>query len=298
MSIIHCLPSNIRDPFGRPILIIKAPTSFGDDVSASKLTISQMVEQLRVHLQFLDSETVEDTEQPALQYIAIVDLRAMSIQTFNIDLVTWVIREVIPRFPGMLAGVMMINYSWAHSGVWRLTKLLLPSAALSRVFFPTQAELVQYFGTLALPSDYGGILPLLTQLKDPLRITQPSIMNSEAASTISPLPPSHPNPTAPPEEAKTPTPTWISPTSLVNPYYGYPAASYGGLPFLSYGRRRKRDLIRTLLTLLWGRWGSKITVGLWIGAFSLMVLVSRRKGLIHWTRFGVWKRYPLPSAQS
>lgn len=63
----------------------------------------------------------------------------------NIDLFTWTLREVIPRFPGMLAAgsafpypcgysysfpvVFMINYSWAHSGLWSIAKSVATDTA-------------------------------------------------------------------------------------------------------------------------------------------------------------------------
>ena len=53
----------------------------------------------------------------------------------------WFMREVVPRFPGMLAAgkfttsvncnfrshrflteVLVLNYTWAHSGVWNIAK--------------------------------------------------------------------------------------------------------------------------------------------------------------------------------
>ena len=56
----------------------------------------------------------------------------------GLDIMTWAVREVIPRYPGMLAGggtgavsdkgcpdwatVFMLNYSWAHSGMWNVVK--------------------------------------------------------------------------------------------------------------------------------------------------------------------------------
>lgn len=57
--------------------------------------------------------------------------------------------------------------------------------------------------------------------------------------------------------------SWLSPTSILNPFFGYPvsAASTHGPPSFRYGRRRKRDLARTLLTLFWIRWRKHISFG-------------------------------------
>jgi retinaldehyde-binding protein 1 len=48
----------------------------------------------------------------------------------------------------------MINYSWAHAGIWSIAKRVLPAPALSRVFFPTQQELTDYFSPSMLPKGY------------------------------------------------------------------------------------------------------------------------------------------------
>ena len=56
----------------------------------------------------------------------------------------------------------------------------------------------------------------------------------------------------------------ISPRSHFNPFYGYPigASPYSrtpaALPYLRHGRRRKRDLIRTLAILWWEKWRSRV----------------------------------------
>ena len=61
------------------------------------------------------------------------------------------------------------------------------------------------------------------------------------------------------------SPEHISPRPHFNPFYGYPVgpSPYSqtpvALPYLRYGRRRKRDLIRTLATLWWEKWRSRVS---------------------------------------
>lgn len=56
-----------------------------------------------------------------------------------------------------------------------------------------------------------------------------------------------------------------SPRPHFNPFYGYPigpspySQTPATLPYLRYGRRRKRDLIRTLATLWWDKWRSRVS---------------------------------------
>ena len=58
----------------------------------------------------------------------------------------------------------------------------------------------------------------------------------------------------------------VSPRSQCNPFYGYPirpsspsSLPPASLPYLRYGRRRKRDLIRTLAALWWEKWRSRVS---------------------------------------
>lgn len=56
----------------------------------------------------------------------------------------------------------------------------------------------------------------------------------------------------------------VSPRSQCNPFYGYPigpppySLMPASLPYLRHGRRRKRDLIRTLAALWWEKWRSRV----------------------------------------
>ncbi|KAJ7282756.1 CRAL-TRIO domain-containing protein [Mycena rebaudengoi] len=254
MPIVPCLPPPARDPFGRPILVIKV-VSFNDSSDAYKPLILRGLESLRLHLKRLN-EISRQTPVPTLQYVILLDLKNLSTQSLNIDLVTWTLREAIPQFPGLLAAVFMINFSWAHAGIWSIAKRVLPAPALSRVFFPTQEELTNYFTPSMLPEDYGGTLASLAELWDPL-LTDPPPPLLDATPSVPQIIPQAPSITS------------IPSTSILNPFFGYPVSSSGGSPSLHHGRRRKRDLVRTLLTLAWRRWQKHFIAGLWILVFIL-----------------------------
>lgn len=135
------------------------------------------------------------------------------------------------------------------------------------MFFCTQDELIGYFSPSSLPYgrlaflnskqpsnlscsiDYGGQLDALCNLKDPLRPAQPQSVQS-------------------PPIIFERVHRHISPTSILNPFFGYPVhVTEGRPPFLQNGRRRKRDLVRTLTLLLWFRWRRGIMSCLYIIGF-------------------------------
>ena len=70
----------------------------------------------------------------------------------------------------------------------------------------------------------------------------------------------------------------VSPRSQCNPFYGYPigpspsSLSPASLPYLRYGRRRKRDLIRTLATLWWEKRRSRVS---WTASLLLVFFSVR-----------------------
>ncbi|KAF6763121.1 hypothetical protein DFP72DRAFT_524255 [Ephemerocybe angulata] len=277
MNNVHCISPDIAlDPFGRPIVIVET-VPLEVDVDVVKQGILQFFERVRINLYEIGRATDRGQDIP-LQCIVLLDLKNLTFQRVGIDIMSWAIREVIPRFPGMLAGVFMLNYSWTHSGLWNVVKRILPSAALGRVFFPTQQETLQYFTALALPREYGGDLPDLAQLNAP-----------EEGEGY----PSHPSPQAGAGSQEvsledlpsTPLAAFISPTSLLNPFFGYPATSSPSgrnVPGLHHGRRRKRDLLRTLAFLWWNRWHSHIMFALCVSIAILLVKTRRRFPLFQW----------------
>ncbi|KAF7305872.1 hypothetical protein HMN09_00741400 [Mycena chlorophos] len=249
--LIQCLPPPTADPFDRPVLVIRV-VSFNDSSDAYKPVLLQAFERLRLYLVHLNESEAwrEDEDEregvPILQYVILLDLKNLSTQSLNIDLLTWTLREAIPHFPGMLAAAFMINYTWAHGAVWSVTKRVVPAAALARVFFPAPREVVGYFEVGRLPSDYGGTLPCLAELEDPLRepwalrlSPSPSVSSPTTRPQPAPPAPSQPKsqqqpPQQQPQENERPAPAprlhraassiLLHPRSLLNPFFGYPVA--------------------------------------------------------------------------
>ncbi|KNZ82196.1 hypothetical protein J132_06268 [Termitomyces sp. J132] len=267
LSMIHCLPKSARDPFGRPILLVKA-IPLKTTSKNVKSNVIELFEGLRCHLKDINADS---TTLPIFQYMIILDIKETSLRTFDLDLFTWTLREIIPRFPGMLGGVFILNYSWVHAGMWRIIKRLLPETALSRVFFLSNEEILQYFTPASLPQDYGGTMSTLDFLDDPLWM-QDTASRSEIVTRGEISTPD------PPFGKYSLSPTSISPTSLLNPFFGYPAfLAYGSLS-LKHGRRRKRDLARTLLLLFWIRWRKVLIVGTLL-ALSVAILKMGAQGV-------------------
>ncbi|KAF8893464.1 CRAL-TRIO domain-containing protein [Infundibulicybe gibba] len=275
MPMLHCLPGTVRDPLGRPILIIEV-VPFNESSDAVKHIIIQAIERLRSRLQRFS----ESCTKPVLQYIVLLDLKRLSFQKINIELISWTLREVMPRFPGMLAAAFMINCSFAHRGMWSVIKRVLPASALSRVFFPTADELLQYLTPSALPQDYGGTLPLLKDLRD-CREMPPTLLQTTASTLVIPnhagAPQPQPTYPSPPD---LPTIVLISPTSYLNPFFGYPVSSARGFVSLPHGRRRKRDLAKTLARLLWLRWRAPIILTLQVILLAILIRLGVRRRLM------------------
>ncbi|KAF8915608.1 CRAL-TRIO domain-containing protein [Mucidula mucida] len=264
---VRCLPSDITDPLGRPIIVIQF-VPFDTDTVDYKAIVYRAFEQLRCHLNDVNHNGTERTDRPALQYVVLLDLKGLSMRAISFDLVSWVLTDVIPRFPGMLSAVFMLNFTWTHSTIWSTIKRLLPASALSRVFFPDRNELVNYFTPAALPQDYGGNLEPLLDLNDPLQ-SVPSVPVVHHPPRILPSPA-----LSVPDILS--TSIFLSPTSALNPFYGYPVAVLGTSASLHHGRRRKRDLARTLLRLLWLRWRGSITSCIWLCLLVFAARLTRR----------------------
>jgi len=196
------------------------------------------------------------------------------VKTLNIDMISWVLRDLIPRFPGMLAAVFMVNSAWTHSGMWNIVKRVLPASAVSRVFFSSPQELVAYFTPSSLPKDYGGYLPSLNACSSGTatigRTSTPPYPEQGEANLPSNM-----------TKAASSSPVPLSPTSQLNPFFGYPALNYHGHSSLHHGRRRKRDLLRTLAALFWLRWRQPITLCLWLVALLFAGRLWFRKWVLH-----------------
>ncbi|KAJ4483946.1 CRAL-TRIO domain-containing protein [Lentinula aciculospora] len=262
LSRVHFLPSDVRDPFRRPIIVIRA---VGFKVSSGTYIplLIRAMEEFRLRLKALNDPA--DQRSPALQYIVVFDVKDLSVQNLSVDLISWILRDLVPRFPGMLAAVFIVNSSWAHSGMWNIAKRVLPAPAVSRIFFSSQKELAAYFTPSSLPKDYGGSLPHLYTLASTSAAAGSSSSSSDFRAPI----------------VSAISPTYLSPTSLLNPFFGYPALSSHGYPSLHHGRRRKRDLLGTLAILFWLRWRRPITTCLWLVTLMFVGRMWFRKWLFH-----------------
>ncbi|KAI0335044.1 CRAL/TRIO domain-containing protein [Cubamyces sp. BRFM 1775] len=285
-SFIQCLPLEHRDPCGRPVIVVRLAQLFQFSGDVREALVHYM-ERLRLNLQLMNRvDAREDgNRMPILQYVALLDIGGISVQNANMDLMTWYIFELVPRFPGMLAAVFILNYSWAHSGLWNIVKRVLPQPALARVFFPSGQELLQCMPPAGLPQEYGGALPSLSALEDPLaNVVVPTAPPAPSPSQCPQrLPPSKPEATdaaasgPPSTTAHLPRVGSIAATSHLNPYFGYPVSGRDAItPRLRHGRQRKRDLLRTLAGLWWARWKQHVYAVLCV-AFALLVILSSRR---------------------
>lgn len=75
VSMIRCLPSDRRDPLGRPIIVVHAHKAEIDSCDHQVLVIHAM-ESLRLHLKGINSE---ERSVPALQFVMLLDLADLSI---------------------------------------------------------------------------------------------------------------------------------------------------------------------------------------------------------------------------
>ncbi|KAI0683144.1 hypothetical protein BC835DRAFT_1396842 [Cytidiella melzeri] len=288
---LRCLPMDVRDPFGRPIIVVQLSSLWdaGEDLKAS---LFHNVELMRLHLVRINER--EPGARPILQYVALLDIKGLAFNGVqSVQLLNWFVHELIPKFPGLLAAVFVLNYSWAQAGLWNLTKRLLPASALTKVFFPTIPELEAFLSPTVLPQDWSGDLPYFSDTTNVLQLyATPSSLHPP-----SPPPPKNPvcvsvsvssgspesfNTTtaAPPSPPPSPsTHATLSSTSLLNPFFGYPITYSNedlsaSTPNLRHGRRRKRDLFLTLARLWWQRWKTHVRL-----VFLVLLLV-----------FASWKR--------
>lgn len=121
MTNVHCIPPHIAlDPFGRPIIIIET-VPLDVELDTVKQGLLQFFERTRQNL-FDVGKSARAEEDIPLQCVVILDLKNLTFQRAvsdlrwdsaarvhvsieqGLDIMTWAIREVVPRFPGMLAG--------------------------------------------------------------------------------------------------------------------------------------------------------------------------------------------------
>ncbi|KAG1725405.1 CRAL-TRIO domain-containing protein [Suillus paluster] len=249
-ALFHCLPPPICDPLGRPLVFLHLSELLTcEQTMMDGFLIS--LERLRIHMRSLNDKYAN--HEIILQCVFVVDLEGLSIQSFNLKILTWFMKEVVPRYPGMFAAVFLLNYSWTYAMTWSIVKCLLPNSAVARVFFPSREELLQYCSPSALPSNYGGALSPLHLVEDPL--------NSDDQTSASSV--------------------FIPPRSSLNPFFGYPSVASLSRPHVvKQGRRRKRDLLLTLSVLWWRRWGARVIILFFLIAVSLTR--KRVRGVNRW----------------
>ncbi|GJE92757.1 CRAL/TRIO domain-containing protein [Phanerochaete sordida] len=275
MPYFTCLPSHAHDPFGRPIVVIQAAKllSGTEDLKQRAVRTSEL---MRAHLvQLNKAHSSSGGARPILQYVALLDIGGMSLNSMQtIDLMNWHVQELLPRFPGMLAAVLILNYSWAHAGAWGIARRVLPASTLQKLFFVGPADLRQLLSPRVLPKEYGGALPPIAALPNAL---------ADASGPAAKAPPGarEGEPDActtegsgPARLAGTNLRPVLSSMSLLNPFFGYPAAyDDAAMPSLRHGRRRKRDLLYTLVRLWWARWGTRTV---FLAVLFVLLLYARR----------------------
>ncbi|KAG9024470.1 hypothetical protein FRB95_011452 [Tulasnella sp. JGI-2019a] len=220
-----------------------------------------------------------------VQFVLMVDVdRAGMLPNLGTDLASWLTKEVAPNYPGVCSAVYVVNYSWAYSAMWAVVKRVLPEKVLSRILFPSTSELLQHFSPECILKEHGGcLIPLSPDHDEVLARYQfgsvshtGSDDSASSSSTVTPSPPQpHPRPlpsatsvvvATNPEPVLSP-PTYLATFSSSNPFFGYPTiihhrrlpdGSLSSVPELIHGRRRKRDLIKTLAFLYVVKWRRQI----------------------------------------
>lgn len=287
LGVFKLLPPHCRDPFGRPILVFNLAAFFelaSRSLDDTKDLILWLDDNLRRYLQKISKGS--DQEVPTLQFVAIANVQGVTVSSLATDLVTWYYQDVQPHYPGMMGAVFIQGHSWVHSRMWNILKRILPTSAQNKVSFLSQEELVDYFGTNVLPKDFGGSLPASSALRDPFLEQLPlrphrslSLSSSERSlpQLQTPDPRSSNVRAAPPIRLDTSVPATHSP---FNPFFGYPVSPTSLNP--RHGRRRKRDLVRTLAYLWWVKWKKSaiwiimLSVAFWLSRWRLRVWLNRR----------------------
>jgi retinaldehyde-binding protein 1 len=80
LEIIHCLPSSVSDPFGRPIIVLKVSALVAEYTADTfKLLLLSTIDRLQAHLKKLNTSR-DRKGRPIFQYIVMLDLADVSIQ--------------------------------------------------------------------------------------------------------------------------------------------------------------------------------------------------------------------------
>ena len=132
-------------------------------------------------------------------------------------------------------------------------------------------------------AEYGGDLPRIEDLEDPLRLNNHPLPNGFGHPQFTNTP--HPVSSQPIPQL----PTHISPTSFQNPFFGYPTLSRSSqaTPSFQPGRRRLRDLLLTLAKMWWERWRTRVSALLWLVVAIGVARIWAKRGM---GRLGVMGR--------
>ncbi|KAH7099470.1 hypothetical protein BKA62DRAFT_772381 [Auriculariales sp. MPI-PUGE-AT-0066] len=243
--------SALRDILGKPPVANTDPTHPLLDVVRSVSThlvcivaladapraIEDLKHDIVSALEHLRGELALRPVDRGIQFILVLDVQDSSVSASLVyELVPWYTREMHPLHPGMCAAVLVSGYSWTHAGVWGIVRRLLPASAATRVLFPKPDELDAYLQSVRPP-------------RAEVRTTALQRLDMRALST-GPSTPVSP----------------LAPRSSANPIFGYRAG----------GRKRKRDLARTLAALWFARWHKRLAAWTGFSVIWFMLLLVRR----------------------
>lgn len=165
--------------------------------------------------------------------------------------------------------------SWITLGLIPFQKVVIRS-------FRVQSQ------TLMGSPDFGGSLPASSAPRDPFlenlpprHCHSPSSSSSERSLPQLQTPDSRSSNTRPPMRLDTSVPAAHSP---FNPFFGYPVSPTSLNP--RHGRRRKRDLLRTLAYLWWARWKGTVTrivillAVSWFSGWRFRIWLNRRRQML------------------
>lgn len=83
---LRCLPTNCRDPFDRPILVVQL-SGLSENTEDLRAVLLRNTERLRFHLSMLNASR---GTSPILQYVALLDIKGVSLSSL--------VRQMIARF--------------------------------------------------------------------------------------------------------------------------------------------------------------------------------------------------------
>ena len=80
LGLLHCLPSEITDPFKRPIIVLKVSDLAAENGKEDlKDLLMPTIDRLQAHLKELNQ--FAESDSPLLQYVILLDLADVSMQS-------------------------------------------------------------------------------------------------------------------------------------------------------------------------------------------------------------------------